>query len=84
MASRYDAELWVALTDPDKARDYISGFDWDLPPAMRPNWIFLENDRQVFFSEMTDEDAVKVATIILRDVEVPRVMRQKQFERWEH
>ncbi len=82
--AREDLELWLVLEDPECARQYVKNFDWDLPPAMRPDKIILDNHREILFKNMTDEEAVLAAITLLRDVEVPLVMRAKNLERWEH
>lgn len=84
MASRADVDLWLILTDPEEARKYIAAFDWSCPPEYRPNHIVLESGREIYFSIMSDEDAVIAATAILRDVEIPIVLREKNLIQWEH
>lgn len=81
--AREDVDLWLVLTDPIEARRYIAEFDWNLPPDLRPTTIYLDTGRQVDFKTMSDEDAVVAATAILRDLEVPMVMREKQLQMWE-
>lgn len=83
-SSRNHIELWLRLTDPAKAREYIAAYDWNLPPHIRPNKLYMDSGRTIYFDKMTDEEAVLAATTILRDVEVPMIMRDKQFELWEH
>lgn len=84
MGSREDKDLWLILTDPVEARRYIKDFDWSLPPDMRPNKVVLESGRVIYFSEMTDEDAVVAAMELLRSVEIPMIMREKSYSFWEH
>lgn len=81
--ARGDVDLWLILTDPIEARNYIKAFDWNCPPEYRPDKIILDSGRTVNFNTMTDEEAVVAATAILRDVEVPMVMLEKDLQNWE-
>lgn len=83
-ARREDVDLWLVLTDPICARKFINTYDWNCPPEWRPDKVVLSEDRVIRFEDMSDEDAVVAATAILRDVEVPMVMRTKNLEMWEH
>ena len=84
MANRDRVELWLLLTDPKEARKYIGDFDWNLPPKLRPDQIMLDSGKVIKFKNMTDDEAVVAASMLLRDVEVPMIMRSKQLEQWEH
>lgn len=84
MGSRSDIELWLILTDPIEARNYISSFDWSLPPDMRPDKVVLDSGRVIYFKHMSDQDAVTAAMELLRSVEIPMIMREKAYEQWEH
>lgn len=80
--SREDVDLWLILTDPLEARRYIEKFDWNCPPEWRPNKVILDSGREVLFEKMTDTDAVAAAMAILRDVEVPMVLREFRLQFW--
>jgi hypothetical protein len=80
---RHEVELWLIVTDPARAREFIRNYDWGLPPNMAPDRVYTESGRVILFKEMSDEDAVVAATAILRDVEVPQVLRTRQLEMWE-
>lgn len=84
MASRNSIELWLLVTDPDRAREYIARFDWNCPEQLRPDQITLDNGRIINFAKMSDEEAVIAATALLRDFEVPLVMKTKNLQPWEH
>lgn len=79
MRSRNDIELWLKITDPKKAREYIAQFDWGCPEHWRPTQVFLNSGREIVFKNMSDEDAVIAATTLLRDVQIPVEMREKQL-----
>lgn len=83
-SKREDVDQWLILEDPVNAREYIRTFDWNCPPQFRPGNITLNSGRTIYFETMTDEEACAAAACLLRDVEVPMVMRQKQLEMWEH
>ncbi len=83
MAKREDIDLWLLLTDPVQAREYIARFDWSCPPEYRPTEIMLDSGRRIDFKDMSDQDAVVAATQILRDVEVPLVIRERNLQLWE-
>lgn len=80
MATREDLELWLILTNPSEARDYIRTFDWACQSHLRPTEITLNSGRKIDFRHMTDDDAVVAAMELLRTIEIPMVMSQKQFE----
>lgn len=80
MASRReDVDLWLVLTDPQCARQFIRDFDWNCPPEWRPDKVVMGEDRVIFFNDMTDEDAVVAAMALLRDVQVPIELRNKDL-----
>lgn len=81
---REDVDLWLILADPEEARRYISKYDWNLPPDMRPDKVVLDSGRVIYFKTMTDQDAVVAAMAVLRDCEIPMIMREKNYEQWEH
>lgn len=84
MASRKeDVDLWLVLMDPSCARKFIEGFNWNCPPEWRPSKVVLDTGREILFEGMSDEDAVVAATAILRDVQVPQEMREKNMQFWE-
>lgn len=80
MASRKDLELWVVLTNPVEARHYVEHFNWNLPRHLCPTEITLDSGRKIDFLTMSDDEAVVAAQALLRDVEIPLIMNQKQFE----
>lgn len=82
--ARNDIELWLILTDPKCARRYIADFKWNYPPEESPTRIDLDSGRTINFENMTDEDAVIAAQAILRDIEIPLVMNEKNLQFWEH
>ena len=84
MAPRNDIDLWLILTDPKEARDYIKNFDWRLPIEMQPSELMLDSGRVIHFKSMSDSDAVVAALELLRSVEIPEVMREKNIAKWEH
>lgn len=83
--ARADVDLWLILTDPVEARNYISTFDWNCPPQERPKkCVIQETGREITFATMSDEEAVVAAMEILRQCEIPMVMAEKNLAAWEH
>lgn len=82
MASRHDIELWLVLTDPEEARHYVQTFDWQQP--FIPDRVELDSGRKIFFDKMSDADAVAAAMALLRDIQIPREMHEKNLIPWEH
>lgn len=83
--AREEVELWLIIEDPIRARKYVITYEWaHLPGALRPDRIILDNEREIVFSNMSDEDAITAAITILRDIEVPIVMTQMMLEKWIH
>ncbi len=80
---REDVELWLVLADPICARKFIADFDWSCPPEWRPSKVVLDTGREIYFAEMTDEDAVIAAMALLRDVQIPMEMKEKNLQYWE-
>ena len=76
---REDVDLWLVLTDPICARRFIADFDWSCPPEWRPDKVVLDTQRVIYFDNMTDEDAVVAAMALLRDVQIPLEVREKQI-----
>lgn len=82
MASQYDLELWVVLTDPAEARHYINTFDWRQP--FIPQRIEVDSGRMIDLEGLSDEDAVVVASFLLREYQIPREMAEKNLAMYEH
>jgi hypothetical protein len=80
MANSKELELWVILADPSEARHYIKHFDWSCLSHLRPTEITTDSGRKIDFRTMNDDEAVIAAMEILRKVQVPMEMNQKQFE----
>lgn len=82
-ARREDCDLWLVLTDPKCAREFIAKFDWNCPSEYVPNHIIMNegepDERKILFNNMTDEDAVVAAMAILRTVQIPQEMRERQI-----
>jgi hypothetical protein len=82
-ARREDCDLWLVLTDPQCAREFIAKFDWNCPPEFIPDHVIVNDGepeaRKILFKNMTDEDAVVAAAEILRAVQIPQEMREKQI-----
>lgn len=79
MAKNPDLEL--LLEDPSEARKYIAKFNWY--PTTPPKYVVLSADEKIpLKGPMSDQEAVLVAKTILRDVEIPAVMREKQLAPW--
>lgn len=76
---REDVDLWLVLTDPVCARKFIADFDWSYPPEWRPDKVVLDTQRVIYFDNMTDEEAVIAATALLRDIQCPLEMRERQI-----
>jgi hypothetical protein len=51
---------------------------------MQPSELMLDSGRIIHFKSMSDSDAVVVALELLRTFEVPEVMKEKNFAKWEH
>jgi len=79
MVSHKEVQVWLILADPDSARDYIRTFDFGVPANLRPTEITTNTGRTINFHTMTDEDAVVAAMELLRTIEIPLVMNEKQF-----
>lgn len=82
---RKTVDLAEALEDPLEARKYIANFDWNQPDP--PKYIVWGLEEKIWFDKMTDAEAVFAAKMILRDIEIPTVMRQADMIKgcgWEH
>jgi hypothetical protein len=78
-ARREDVDLWLVLTDPKCARKFIEDFDWNCPPEYIPDRVVMDTDRVIFFDKMDDSEAVVAAMELLRSVQIPIEMREKQI-----
>lgn len=74
MPRREDVDLELVLRDPRCAREWIKAFNWEFIET--PKYIVFGLDERIYFDKMTDEEAVFAAKLILRDVEIPRVIRE--------
>lgn len=82
--ARPSPDMHRRLQDPSEARKYIDSFDWG--PIPKPKCIVLTAEKSVPLEgdQLSDEDAITAAICILRDVEIPLVMRTAQYECWGH
>lgn len=71
---RQDVDLELVLKDPKCAREWIRTFNWECQP---PEYICFGADQKIYFSEMTDEQAVFAAKMILQDIELKRVDKER-------
>lgn len=74
---RKDVDLHLVLQDPNCARLYIAHFDWGVPEP--PKYVMGELDEKILLSNMTDEQAIRAALIILTDVQIPMEYRTKEL-----
>lgn len=78
-SKRDDVDLILVLTDPVAARKYIAGYDFNLPPDLRPDHIYIKDTGRVIrFENISDYDAVVAALAILREREIPMAMQEKE------
>lgn len=80
--SRDQVDLDLVLDDPNCARAWVEAYDWGTTEP--PKYVVWGVDQKIHLSEMTNEEAVLAAHIILHDVEKKRAMREKSLERYEH
>jgi hypothetical protein len=82
-ARREDIELWIVLTDPLCAREFIAKFDWNCPPEYVPDHIIVNDGepeaRKILFKNMNDDDAIVAAMELLRTVQIPQEMRERKI-----
>jgi hypothetical protein len=71
--SREDIDLELALRKPARAREYIRQFDWGVPDP--PDHWPVGVDGRIWFSSMTDKEAVIAALQILIEIERPGAHR---------
>lgn len=71
---RQDVDLEIVLKDPKCAREWIRTYNWE---CQTPEYIVFGADQKIYFQKMTDTEAVFAAALILRDIEIKRVMRRK-------
>lgn len=76
-ARREDVDLVIVLNNPRCAREWIAHFDWG--PLDAPKYIVFGIDDKIYLDNMTDEEAVVAAHIILHDVEIPMNFRTKEL-----
>lgn len=76
-SSRDSVDLWIVLTDPRCARAYIASFDWQQPQI--PDRIEVDSGRMIDLEQISDEDAVVVASHLLRHYEIPREMEERKI-----
>lgn len=79
--NREEVDLELALNKPERARKYIAEFDWGLPDP--PKYIVWGLQEKIWFNNMTDEEAVIAAFIILRDVDIPQIWRTAEMLEFE-
>ena len=77
---REQIDMWLLLTNPFEARRFIHEFDWNLPLEDRPDRVIIDTDRVILFDKMDDNDAVVAAMEILRSVQIPLEMQEKQIK----
>jgi hypothetical protein len=81
-SKREDVDLELLLKDPKIARRWVLDYKWDLPDP--PKYIVWGVDQKIYLNEMTDEESVLAANLILRDIEIPRVKCELQYLRHTH
>lgn len=79
-----DVDLYLKIQYPQGAREFIDNFDWS--PCDKPDHVFLNIDKSIPLdtAKMTDQEAIQAAIVIMRDVYIPSVKREKNLEMWEH
>lgn len=78
---RKTPDLMELLDDPEEARKYIAGFDWNTPDP--PKYIVWGLEERIVFEKMTDAEAIFAAKMIVRDIVIPMELNQCKLERWE-
>jgi predicted nucleic acid-binding protein len=81
-ACRKDVDLEFVLKNPSSARKWIKDFDWEMLQA--PEYVVAGVDEKIYLQNMDDEQAVRVAHLLLNDVEIPRSIRELAYERYTH
>lgn len=71
-----DIDLDLVLQDPNCARLYIAHFDWGLPDP--PKYVVYGIEDKIWFENMSDDEAVRAALIILNDVQKQMDWRTKE------
>jgi len=79
---REDVDLDLVLLDPAQARHYIAHFNWDLPGP--PKYVVYGLEDKIYLENMTDEEAVLAALVILNDIDRQREWHTALLERWAH
>lgn len=74
---REDVDLELVLRHPRCAREWVQKYKWDVSPP--PRYVVFGIDEKIFFENMTDDQAVRAAFIILRDVEIPQLNREIEY-----
>ncbi len=70
---RDEVDLAKLINRPDKAREFIDGIDWR--PDERPETVNLGGDDIIQLNDMTDNDAVRVAQFLLKNLEIPKLIQ---------
>lgn len=78
---RVRADLAAQLQNAEVARHYIATFKW--PGNMRPE-VMLVNGQEVHFKTMTDIEAIAIAQTLLQEITIPRALRERNLNHWEH
>lgn len=85
MGSLKKIDLLEAIQDPSGARQFIKHFDWQgLPGIATPDSITLDNGKIIEFKNMSDDEALLVASIIFHELHIPRAIKELAFEKWTH
>lgn len=82
MAKREEVELPIALHNPRIARAYIARFEWDLPDP--PKFVIVNFGERIWFSDMTDDQAVTAALLLFLDVDLPCSKRDRNLVPWDN
>jgi len=74
-------DLEMQLKSPPEARRFIEYFEW--PPSFNDKQAIIDG-KEIRFNNMSDADAVAVATMIVEQILIPDALRDKKYLRWEH
>jgi hypothetical protein len=78
LRNQEDIDLEKMIKKPEKAREFIESIDWR--PELTPTVLVMGENEVIELTNMTDEQAVKVARFILLNIEIPKTQLSFEFQ----
>lgn len=68
------------FTDANEARKYVLGFSKNFFRGRKISYVDTTNGRRIYFYNMTDDEAISVANMLKRDIEIPAIKKGQSHD----